>query len=512
MSSEKDPYLQSALDSLQTTLPDYDDFIPEEDLQVQEKPDKKRGFSRLKGKFGNAAFALLMTGALTPTAIDIGMHGVRVVQAYEENQSDKDDSSLSVEDFISKNKDKLDDIEFGCSFAPEMYGLSPENYKSKWGQKQMKQMLSDLKFIHEDLKINVIRIGIRWNNVVDKNGKFDMSFYMPMLKFLFQSDENLKSNGGQADKNENDKIQVIMDIGGKVMRWPEQDEPPQYETEVEYISTHGGVVHANTPFSNAMVDYETKVLKDVQSKFTPEELKHLTAIQFNNEGDNDFGLNPVRFDEQVQIQSVDNAIKIFPDVEYDFNSAGSLNVDEELKLLGDLRAKYTNAKLGIGFDNYPIDVGDQDAPLIGEVNPEEIPFFGHIDPEFADKASFDKFGKAADQCVQEDLNRLVMEMQAEPWDEKPQLPGNPVYDFQYSTLRSIRILNPDKVQSNKNKFKVLVWGIEKMVQNRDDSSNQQIFQMIRYVNYGENPINLGTYNVGGELVTLVEFQKPVKTA
>lgn len=78
----------------------------------------------------------------------------------------------------------MSNVEIGGSFSLERYGLTLENYNTIWGKEQYKKVMDDLKYLHQNEKINNFRIEFQWKDVVGKNGNFNPNLDGKMINYL----------------------------------------------------------------------------------------------------------------------------------------------------------------------------------------------------------------------------------------------------------------------------------------------------------------------------------------
>jgi len=227
------------------------------------------------------------------------------------------------------------------------------------------------------------------------------------------------------------------------------------------------------------LSYAKDLFGYLESTYTKEQLKQVTIIQPNNEPDESYGNNGWKMDKDYENLLIEEAIKTFPDARILVNSAGFFNLNEISSDFKDLIAKDPQLKnnLILGVDYYPIDVGSVDVPVIGKVDPENIPIFGKVDPIFYAEILGNRFQNAIKDSREVGYQIEVTELQAEPWDGNPTLPGDPSQDFKYATIRAAeRILDPNAKNSV-----IRVWGIEYLIKN-PTAENKAILEILKEIN------------------------------
>jgi hypothetical protein len=400
----------------------------------------------------------LLGGSL---AILMAMEGLRIGGATMENNADWQRAQENTPAFIAENQNILSNLSIGATFSPEQMGVTPRNIHTKDGKKAQKEALAALDYMQKDLGMKDIRIGVRWENVVDSNGNFDFSFYKPYF-----------------DKMIKNKTNITLNVGIKTERYPEQNDPEQYLDLLKRISETTGVVYPEDDLAKYAIAYETEVYKYLQANYSKEQLAQIKVIQVENEAFNKFGENPVVMSNAYVEQSIENANKYFPEATFAINSAGPLNVEQIVNVFKDLIAKdptYKN-RLLLLINNYDIDLGliDTNTP-IGEVNPLRVPGADKVDPLWWDRITFNQIQAAINEAPIVGFTVAPGEAQAEPWDGNPTLPGDPVEDFKYTILRSakMRVQNEPWIMS--------VWGIEYLLKN-PTPENKAILKLIGEIN------------------------------
>jgi hypothetical protein len=364
-------------------------------------------------------------------------------------------------------------------------GVTPQNRNTDYGEKMYAKTLQTIDYMCKNLGMTDIRMGIRWDNVVNEKGEFDLSFYKPFFDRMIKN-----------------KMNITINLGVKVVRWDEQHEPPQFSDELKQISEGSGVVYSEDNIAKQAIAYETEVFKYLQATYTKAQLKQIKVIQLENEAFNKFGIDPVVMSNEYIEKSIENANKYFPKVTFAISSAGFFNIEQITAVFKDLIAKDPNYinRLLLLIDNYGIDVGFIDTP-IGKVNPLKVPGADKVDPLWWDEMTFNRIKNAIRESREIGFMVGVGEMQAEPWDGNLALPGDPVEDFKYMLLRSAKMLDSDKYSF------IGVWGIEYLI-NNPTPANKEILGLIGEINNTNHrnplvPKAVQNFSEKGEIVSLV---------
>lgn len=388
--------------------------------------------------------------------------GIRVGASAVENNSYWEDASVPSSEFLDNNRELFSHVTLGCSFAPEQFGITLENLNTPEGQRLNRQALDALEYIQNDLNIKDIRIGIRWDNVYNSLGQFDFSLYKPYFDSLVDH-----------------KANIALNFGIKVFRWPE-DHVPQKVLDGITEPANGSIIYPSDELSKKAMLYTNDLFGYLQSTYSEGELAQVKIVQPNNEPFvENFGERRWRLSEESQTIEINEARKIFPNAKILINSAGFFNLDQISNYFEKLIAKDPQLKnnLILGIDYYPIDVGYVDAPIVGKFNPENIPLIGKVDAVFYDEILFNKFENIKNQSKNIGFEVEITELQAEPWDGNPTLPGDTVVDFKYATKRGAqKILDPSAENSV-----MRVWGIEYLFKNQT-TANKEILSIIKEIN------------------------------
>ncbi len=118
--------------------------------------------------------------------------------------------------FLEANQDRLRMVRLGSTFSPDHYHhlLSFQGIHER--QAQQRSALAGLDFVHRELGIDAIRLPIRWNRTISRDGRrLDMQRYEPYLDSLIKR-----------------KARICLNFGPiKAARWPE-DHVPDWLPEI----------------------------------------------------------------------------------------------------------------------------------------------------------------------------------------------------------------------------------------------------------------------------------------
>jgi hypothetical protein len=236
--------------------------------------------------------------------------------------------------------------------------------------------------------------------------------------------------------------------------------PQKYQSELKEISENGGVVHVTDNIAKQALIYETGIYKELKASYTPEQLKHFTEFQVNNEAFNPYGLEPVVMDEKVQEESILNVLKEFPNAKIDMNSAGPLNVKQISNFFKGLIKKNPSFenKFTLGIDDYSISFGKTNVKYIGDVDFQNLPGLGKINNRFIDRISNNEYK----------FQIRIDEAGISAWGNEAR--PNPVKDAKYELVSASELLDPNI------KSVVMVWDENKVIE------NAEILEIFRAIN------------------------------
>jgi hypothetical protein len=141
----------------------------------------------------------------------------------------------------------------------------PEDWDSWDGKHNIKPALQELKTIVEDLGIRNIRIGVRWENVIGKDGKFDFSSYEPFFRYCFDN-----------------KVNICLNIGLKTCGYPEIFVPDHILVNPSN-PPDGATITLDSDIVPRAFDYFHQLLSYLSSHFPEEQLALIETVQPENE-------------------------------------------------------------------------------------------------------------------------------------------------------------------------------------------------------------------------------------
>jgi len=325
------------------------------------------------------------------------------------------------------------DLEIGCSFDP---------FHQVFYEKDV-NALKTLEFIHKRLKINNIRLGVRWSKV-DKGNGLDFTEYKPYFDYCFAND-----------------IKVVINVGPiKTMRWPEEHIPDKFKHSIKPNDTIT-IDHAIAEYA---FNYLSSLLAYLKSEYS-NYLDKIIAIQGDNELFNRFGEFKVKISTEFEHEVIKIITKIFPDKPIFINSAG-LN---DLKKIFDL-LEGTNGQHIIGVNYY-----------YKTAIHHRIPIINKLDNLIIKNLFAFSVGKLKRMAATKGYLVEVSELQGEPWWPNALTPGNKFNEFIFTLLRS-KYLKPQ----NQSKLLVRYWGIEdfaaKFLTDNATKENKAIKKLIISIN------------------------------
>jgi hypothetical protein len=429
-----DSSLSAEFNNVDLGLDELEDLIKlRESLQIV-KP--KRKSNRVRNIFAGAVLALSMATGASRVAPGIISEVGKVQDAVSQNQADIRLSELPTAQFIKEYKAKFPNVKLGFTFSPEELGLTPNNINTKAGEKLNQKVMDTLDRMINTYGFKEIRVGLRWDTPLE--------FYKPFLDEMITGDAN-----------------IILNLGIKVNRWPEQHVPQEYQSELKRISENGGVVHVTDNIAKQALINETSNYKDLKTWYKPEQLKHFTEFQVNNEAFNPYGLEPVVMDEGVQEESILNVLKEFPNAKIDMNSAGPLNVKQISNFFKGLIKKNPNFenKFTLGIDDYSISFGKTNIDYIGDVDFQNWPGLGKINNHFIDRVWNNEYEAALKDSREYKFQIRIDEAGISAWGNEAR--PNPVKDAKYELVSASELLDPNV------KSVVMVWDENKVIENAE---------------------------------------------
>ncbi len=379
-------------------------------------PVSRRGFLKL------LSAGLAGTASFSPEGVNMQNKFSRVFDVFLDQPDEWKEAELSNEAFVERNGEKLKNMDISFSFSPEqLYGLSASNYKTEEGKRLTEKSVEALKFIHKELGADEVRLGVRWDNAVDENGNFDFGFYKPYFDYCIQ-------NG----------LNICLNIGIKVFRWPEDHVPPMYK---DIMPADKSVIGMESPLSAAYLKFADSMMHHLISSYSKRELETITKIQPENEAFHSFGQHGWTMGNDYLTTLVEHIDKFLPGRKILFNSSEYTNlpqISELFKILSDFIDK---KRLVPAINYYPFCYPGPDSPSFYQLL-SLIP--GNV-----------TLGTLRDRGY---APLEMSEIQAEQWLNRP-LPRDWATSIKYITLRSI-----NDILANQQSSVLSYWGIESLLQ------------------------------------------------
>ncbi|MEP7104153.1 MAG: hypothetical protein ABI721_05605 [Candidatus Dojkabacteria bacterium] len=342
--------------------------------------------------------------------------------------------SHKLADSYSADTSIFKDLEIGCSFDPFHHVFKEKGINP----------ISALKYLHTELKIQNIRLSIKWSEVY-KNEIFDFSYYKKYFDYCFS--HNLK---------------VVLNVGPiKTMRWPEEHIPEQFKALVNKRDT----ITLDHPIANAALKYLEELLKYIKKEYS-KNLKNIIAIQGDNECFNRFGQYEVFVSTEFEKEVLKIIKTHFKDTTIFINSAALNDFKSIFKTIQDINSEFI---LGV---NYYYKVPYQN----------RIPFINKMDGTIILNKPFTMSPEHLKKIASRKNYEIeISELQGEPWGESVQSPGSDFTEFVFTLYRSL-YLKPD----SQRKMMVRYWGIEdlavKFLNKTANSENEKIKNLIAEIN------------------------------
>jgi hypothetical protein len=458
---------------------------------------RRSAFDKLKSLFPSILLATSLGIGFGPKIATAINEGVNIYQALQQNTDNWNNANLSSKNFLAKYENQLvEKTNISAVFIPEEEGVTLSNMNTKYGDAAFKQAENTLDYMHNELNMNKVTMGVREDNFVDANGNYNFKYYKPFLDKIFQY-----------------KMEADLVFGVKTPGWKEQHPAPQDKQELLRIAANGGIVYADSKLAQNDLKHQTAFFKFLLANYSKEDLNLITDLEFQNEFNNHFGNKDeqVVFDENVIVMNAKNSKQFLPDRRVYVSSAGPLNIDPVISAVKALKSDDPNMKVGISIHDYSVDAGDFPVPIIGSANWLNTPA-GRFSPLTYDKMAFNELQKVAMFCNKiVNCREIIGEAEGKAWDGNVGLPGNKVTDFHYELLNSMQILDAGGDATNNNQIKQInYWGIWDLIRNKNNPGNKIIINEIKEIN-AKNKNVIVNYDrtkasrVGEESVTLVNF-------
>jgi hypothetical protein len=355
-------------------------------------------------------------------------YGNRIIEAYNENNSDKEFANLDTDKYIKQFKERFPKVVLGNNFSPEEHGLTPSNINTETGKKARKNAMAELDLMQK-VGMKDARIGIRMDTPFE--------FYKPFL-------DKMLANGWN----------VTVNFGIKVNRWPEQHMPEQYQDELTYVSEHSGVITLESNLGKVGIASQKELLQKIKDTYPPELVKNL-IYQVNNEAFWLYGLKPVKMDKDYQKKSIKIIRSYFPEAKIDNNSTGFIDADEYIEMYQELidEDHEISKHLIFSVNDYSASLQKINTPF-GQIDPVSWPVIQKINIKSIDKVSFNAYERVRAFCEKYVIPFRIEEAGLSAYDDK-KLP-DPVWSVKYELVSSAGIMPNDE------KTVILVWDFLKV--------------------------------------------------
>jgi hypothetical protein len=368
--------------------------------------------SFLGAAVGGLAFAGLGLGG-GDEALRMGRGALAIQRAWRV-------ASLDNGAFLAEKASVFRNVVLGCSFAPEQWN---EAERANGGA------LAALRFAVEDLGIDQVRLGIRWDHVAREDGSVDLSFYRPYLDYLFEK-----------------VARVCLNVGPiRTFRWPE-DHVPGFVLSRVSLPANGARVEPGTPLAGEALTYLDRLLDNLLSEYG-EDVRNLAAVQPENEPFWPFGAHDWRMSSAYLRQVVLEIDRCLPSVPILLTSAGRLNLDTITGFFQEMVANEERfrGRFVSGFDYHYKTPRIMAYPLVHHLDP--IAFAFRFPPAKTCEANI-RDSRDAGFAIE------VSEGEAEPTG-KITSPGNSARDFRFMLLRCA-----EEVLDREKPSVLRIWGIE----------------------------------------------------
>ena len=360
-----------------------------------------------------------------------------IAKQYRTHQN----ADLSLDEHWEKYQDRFKKITIGCSFAPD---LVEQMYLLENGVKNVsvEQKLAVLKVLIHEFGLKDIRLGIKWNKVVDAHGKFDFSYYHPFLDYCLTHD-----------------VQICLNVGPiKTFGWPEEHIPKQIIDKSSLIL--GSKIYFNSEMAKNALAYLDILLLHLKSSYSKEQLKNMVIIQPENEQFNIYGKLKLRLSEEYISQVIKKIYAIFPDKKILLSSAETRNTFQIAKfikkIINEEKINGSNFICGINYYyNLPHYIH---LPKIGPIDYITYSNFVQRKTNYANIRTARKLGYQIE----------VTEAQFEQWGRAHLSPGNSFHEAKYLFARiAENILDPQEGGL------IRLWGLERYAKKKIENSLTQ---------------------------------------
>jgi hypothetical protein len=230
-------------------------------------------------------------------------------QQYRTHQN----ADLPLAEYLELYRDKFKRVKIGCSFDPGIIEQMYERENGKTGISQEKK-LQALQVLVEDFGIRDIRLGINWNRVIDRTGKFDFSYYRPFLGYCIRK-----------------KLDICLNLGPiKTFGWPEEHIPAGV---LSSLSRQPKEVTKDSELAKSALRYLKQLVTYLKKEYTPTEISCLSIVQLDNEPFNTFGKHRLTLQQDYLLESIRYAAETFSSAKILVSSAETRNIKNVRNLI-----------------------------------------------------------------------------------------------------------------------------------------------------------------------------------
>ncbi|GIW57492.1 MAG: hypothetical protein KatS3mg083_437 [Candidatus Dojkabacteria bacterium] len=342
------------------------------------------------------------------------------------------DSLLDTSEFLSKYNRALSKISFSHSFSPEHLEYLMNSAKFR----QLSFRNHDiLDFLHRELQLQNVRIGIRWNKVC--NGDvIDLSYYSDLIRYCIENN-----------------VKVHLNIGPiKVFRWPEIHVPDELVQKVGNRLKIFEIPNRGFIFEKSKL-YLIRLFEVFYKTFGDRFFDIVESVQNDNEVFNPFGrrwIPSIDFEKDI----ITLTSEYFPNSRIFISMSGGPQFytvfrpefKKIVRLLEDIKRIKPDAKFILGLNYYYKIEGYPELPNV------------FIDNFFLSKLVYGHniFKKILELKEKFDLDIEISELQFEPWGSKT-TPGSSLHEFLYALLRVFQDLHISQWNKICN---IRLWGTE----------------------------------------------------
>jgi hypothetical protein len=342
--------------------------------------------------------------------------------------------------FLDEHQDQLRLVKLGSTFSPDHYHglLSAQGVDDPTVRRRLTH--AGLDFLHDRLGIAEVRLPIRWNQAVARDGRLNMRFYEPCLDRLIEQRANVCLNVGPI----------------KVARWPEDHLPDWIPAIRRAMPPAGSVVGPGSELARHAFDHLDRLLSYLTARYSAHELACITVVQPENEPLSHFGGNRYFLSAEYMQRAADLIWSHLPGKPILINSLGMASPKDFLRgvsgldaILGAVaemqrRPGAAAARFVLGFDYYHFIPG---APW--------LPGLGVLDQLTLTNMRVDCLAAATrDRAGEQRPDVEVTEAQMEPWGNE--LPGASLEHFQFVLRRCLDIVKPTTPST------IRLWGVERL--------------------------------------------------